>query len=678
MPERQVSQTLCRMCDDHCALNIYTENGKIIDIDGYLHHPWNRGRVCSKSRAAVDMIYHKDRILKPLKKTDNGWQEIPLEQALDEIARKLIQVKEKYETRSISIWKGEAIGFAQQEEIARRFIHALGTPNYFSNDSQCYNGRYFGYKLVEGAWPVPDYYNSRCIVLWGANPPNAHPNMTQMIMAARKKGAKLIVIDPRLASIARQADIYAPVKPGTDGALVWGVINLLIENNWYNRELVEKYVIGFEKFAEYAKRFTLDFVSEETGVNIKIIEQIANTMAKSSPKVVNYVGNGPEHHENGINNIRAMACLDALLGALDVKGGNVIAEGPGLNRLTLYDEIPLRRLLPIGSVEFPVLYDLRQECHTMTAMDTILNESPYPIKAMILTGANPVITNPNSNKVKKALASLDLFVVRDLFMTETAELADYVLPAASFLERSELHCHPMFQVITLTKKIFSIPEVQDEYEFWHDMAHRLGIGDYFPWENETELNKWLLEPTGITLEELEKHPEGYRYKPIQHRKYENIPFNTPSGKIEFTSDYLKDLGYEEVPEYKSPTYITKPNPEYPYVLITGARKLLYYHSRNQNIPRFRTADPRVEVEIHPNDAKKLSVLDGDMVKVTSTIGSICIPVKIKAPNEIREGNLQITHGFRESNVNEITHDDRFDPISGFPLMKSMEVKVEKI
>ncbi|MBN1834567.1 MAG: molybdopterin-dependent oxidoreductase, partial [Spirochaetales bacterium] len=185
-PERQVVQSLCRMCDDRCAINVYLEDGRIVDIDGFKDHPWNRGRLCVKARAAVDMVYHPDRLQRPLKRTPSGWQEIPLEQALDEIAARLLSVRERYGTRSISVWKGEAVGFAQEEELARRFVHALGTPNYFSNDSQCYNGRYFGYRLVEGAWPVPDYERSRCAVLWGANPPHAHPNMTQMIMRARK------------------------------------------------------------------------------------------------------------------------------------------------------------------------------------------------------------------------------------------------------------------------------------------------------------------------------------------------------------------------------------------------------------------------------------------------------------------------------------------------------------
>jgi len=675
--DKKIVHTLCRMCDDRCGLNVYIEDGRIVEVDGFEKHPWNKGRICSKGRAAVDIVYSQDRILKPLKKTASGWQEIELKAALDEITEKISEIKDKYGSKSMSIWKGEAIGFAQQEEIARRFCHAFGTPNYFSNDSACFNGRYIGYALGYGTWAVPDYVNARSIILWGSNPPAAHPHMTRMIMEGKDQGAKLVVVDPRMSMIARQADIHAQIKPGTDGALAWGLIHLLIENMWYDKDFIRNYTIGFEKIKEYAKKFTPEYVAEETGLTAEIVEEIAAVIHKSGTRVVNYVGNGPEHHENGINNIRAISFIDALCGAFDRKGGNLNAEGLGANKLTLYEEIPLRHLKPIGADRFPVLYDYRQECHTMTAMNVILSDNPYPLRGMIVTGANPVLTNPNTLKVKKALESLELLVVRDLFMTETAELADYVLPAASFFERSELHCHTMFQIVNLTQKIISFPECQDEYQFWHDLAQRLGIGNYFPWENETELNKWLLEPTGIDIEELAGHPEGMQYKKKRYEKWRTQGLSTPSGKVEFTSKYLKDLGYEEIPEFKAPTYNIKHDENYPFILITGSRNVLYYHGRNRNVLRFRTAVPGPEMEIHPFDAKKLDLKDGDLVQVTSRIGSMIIPIIIKDQNEILPGIMQITHGWKKANVNLITHDDIFDPIDGFPLMKAVQIQVQK-
>jgi anaerobic selenocysteine-containing dehydrogenase len=666
------------MCDDRCGIDVYLEDGRIVDILGNKDHVWNRGRLCVKARAAVDMVYHPDRILAPLKRTDDGWQQIPLEEALDEIAARLAAIKEQHGARGIGVWKGEAVGFGQQETIARRFAHALGSPNYLSNDSMCYAARYFGFKLVDGAWPVPDLENARCIVLWGANPPYAHPNMTQFVTAARRKGATLVVVDPRLSAIARRADFHANVRPGTDGALAWGLIRQLVAAGAYDKDFVERHTVGFAKVVDYAQAFTPEAVEAETGVPAATVRAIARAMESAAPQVAAYVGNGLEHHENGVNNIRAIAMLDGLLGALDRTGGTFFKEAVPLRDLTLYEDVPLKHLDPLGADRFPVLYDLRQECHTMTAVEAILRDEPYPLRAMIVTGANPASTNPNTTRVLEALKSLDLLVVRDLFMSETAAVADYVLPAASFLERTELHAHAKHQIVSVTRKVVSWPGVQGEYEFWHDLAARLGIGDYFPWEDETALNRWLLEPTGLTLEELEAHPEGVVYGPSRPGRWKETGFDTPSGKVEFASQYLKDLGYDELPVYKSPAYRRAPDAAYPFVLITGARKLLYLHSRFRNIPRFLTAIPGPEVEMHPDDAAGLGVADGDTVRVTSRIGSLELPVKVMAPNEILPGSLQITHGWKDANVNLITHDDRFDPISGFPLMKSVEVRVERV
>jgi len=677
-PEREIQQTLCRMCDDRCGIDVHLEDGRIVDILGNKDHLWNRGRLCVKARAAVDMVYHPDRILAPLKRTADGWQQIPLAQALDEIAARLLEIRERHGARSLSVWKGEAIGFGQQEDLARRFVHALGSPNYLSNDSMCYAARYFGYKLVDGAWPVPDLENARCIVMWGANPPYAHPNMTQYITAARRKGATLIVVDPRLSAIARRADHHANVRPGTDGALAWGLIHQIVESGAYDKDFVARYTVGFPQVVEYAKAFTPEAVEEETGVPAATVRAIARALAGAAPQVAAYVGNGLEHHENGVDNIRAIVTLEALLGALDREGGAFFKDGAPLRDLTLYDEVPLEHLGPLGAERFPVLYDLRRECHTMTAIEAILSDDPYPLRAMIVTGANPASTNPDSTKVLRALESLDLLVVRDLFMTETAAVADYVLPAASFLERTELHAHAKHQIVSVTREVVAWPEVQGEYDFWHDLAVRLGIGERFPWEDETALNRWLLEPTGLTLEELAAHPEGVEHSPARPRRWEQTGFATPSGKVEFVSQYLKDLGYDELPVYRSPAYREAPDAEYPFVLITGARKLLFVHSRFRNIPRFLTAIPGPEVEVHPGDAAALGVTDGDAVRVTSRIGSLEIPVKVMAANEIPPGSLQITHGWKEANVNLITHDDRFDPISGFPLMGSVEVRVEKV
>ena len=667
--------SLCRMCDNRCGINVYVEDGTIVEITGLKEHKWNHGRLCVKGRLAVDLVNAPDRIKKPLKRINGQFKDISLDQAYDEIAEKIKQVQATWGERAMSVWKGEALGFMTQEDLYRRFIHAIGSPNYFSNDSECYVGRWLGYALVTGDWATQDFANSKCAVIWASNPPYSQPNLTQSILNGREKGGKLIVIDVRLSAIARQSDEFVQILPGTDGALAHGIARQLIEDDTIDHTFIDEFTIGFTSYSRYVNQFTPERVERETGVPAETVIHIAREIGRCRPKVSVYAGNGLEHHENGINNVRAIACLDGLLGSLDQQGGNFTAEKPGLKDLTLYRDKPLRHLDPIGADTYPVLYDFRKECHSISAIDTILTGEPYPLRGMILSGANPALTNPNSRKVIRALKALDLFVVRDLFMTETAKLADYVLPAATFLEHPELHCHPIHHIISLSKEIVTFPDCDNEYIFLKKLAGRLGAGSYFPWEDRETLNDWLLEGTGITTEKLLAHPGGYQYKPRRYRKYLEEGLPTPSGKFEFASRYLKDYGYPELPEYIPPTYMSAPNPDFPYTMVTGARKVFYTHGRNRNFKRCRNAIPNPDIEMHPVDARKIGVKTGDIVTVTSTVGSVDILVKVVHPSNILPGVTQVTHGWKESNINLLTHDDRNDPIDGFPLMKSVEISI---
>ena len=227
--------------------------------------------------------------------------------------------------------------------------------------------------------------------------------------------------------------------------------------------------------------------------------------------------------------------------------------------------------------------------------------------------------------------------------------------------------------------MFTIPQVVDEYSFWRDLSHRLGIGErYFPWKNEDEVNRWLLAPTSLSREELKACPEGKEYAPIRYGKYREEALNTPSGKFEFTSAYLKEQGYASLPVYQAPFYLKEKKEEYPYLLITGARKRVYLHSRYRNIPRFRKIHPQAEIEIHPRDAETFKAAKGDRLRVISEVGSLELPVNIVGEGDTLPGIIQITHGWeRAENVNLITYDTITDPISGFPLLTSIPVRLEQ-
>jgi anaerobic selenocysteine-containing dehydrogenase len=675
-----VVPTLCRMCDTRCAINVHFKNGVITEITPFKDHPINQGRMCPRGGAAIDLFYHQDRILKPLKrKPDGTFLEISYEQALDEIAAKMAALKQSYGARSMGVWKGEGLGFYQQEELTRRFIHAFGSPNYFSNDSACFNGRYLGYHLVCGYWNAfPEFDQAKLILLFGTNPPMCHPPFMREFADAREHGAELVVIDPRLNPIACYADVFAQPYPGTDGALGWGLIRYLIQTGNYDSELVKRHSIGFEKIAAYAEKFTPEYVEKQSGIFGHVVEKIARLIIKNRPNISIFPGAGLEHHDNGVNSVRTLAILTCLSGAMGRPCGLFQPEPLGGRKLTLYDELPLTDQKPIGADKFPVLYDIRKECHTMTAMDYMLGKGEYPLKGLMITAANPAVTNPNIPKVLDALANLELLVVNDFFMTPTARLAHYVLPAATFLEREELHYYPKCQMINITHQVAQIEGIRDDYGIWHDLAHRLGFGrQYFPWKDEAAVNRWILEPTGLTVEKLRQFPQGYVYKPVRYQKYLNGKLPTPSGKLEFASPYLAKLGLSEIPEYHPPYHKRKADKKYPFVLTTGARKSLLYHSRNQNIARFRNIHKVAEVEINPEDAARLSIKDGDLVRISSQVGTLEIRATVRHPSELRRGVIEIYHGWEEWPVNLLTYDDINDPISGFPLLKGVPVRIEK-
>ncbi len=665
--------TICRMCNDQCGLTATVAGGRVVAVNGTPGHPWNDGKLCGKGQDVIEIVNAPDRLTRPMKRVGSQWVEIDLGTALDEIAEKLEVLKRTYGARSVAVWKGEGVGFAQQEMLARRFCHAWGTPNYFSNDSTCFCSRWIASSLVYGTGLVPDYEHARCITLWGSNPANSHPFHFARIKSARKAGARLIVIDPRNSEVVRSADLHLRPRLGTDGALAWGLMRVLIHEGLYDHEFVKGYTLGFDELAAYAQTFTPEVVERETGVPATQLIEAARLMAEAAPSSLIYAGNGLEHHVRGTENLRSIACIGALLGSIDRVGGSRWPDSFPLARLTLYQENPLDDLNPIGAREYPLLYEFNQECHTLTGIDAMLTGQPYPVRGLLLTAANPLLSNPRSDKVQQAFAGLDLLVVRDLFLTETARLAHYVLPAASFLERTELHVDSTHNRVHLTKAAISRPETQDELAFWRSLAQRLGVGDQFPWENETALNHWLLQDTGVKPEHIIDGPTGYSFAPLSYEKWRDRPFPTQSGRIEFASPSLADRGFPRLPEYPLGDGALKVDPLFPFLLISGNRQKNYVGSRYQNRSSPGNAAKSPFATISAADARDLGIASGDLVTVTSRTGSLTLTSRVA--DDAAPGIVQIPFGWAQANVNLLTPDDCNDPVTGFPSMKEVPVHI---
>lgn len=688
MGERKIYKSICHMCGSGCGVAVEVEDNEIVRISGDKDNNINKGRICIKGSSAATMLRLPDRIRKPLKKTKDGFVEIEMEQAMDEIAEKIKEIQAKYGKQAVGGWKGEGTGFNQNEELMRRFVRAIGSPNYFSNNTQCNNGRFIAFHLNYGCWPQADFRNTNLAIFWGTNSPAAHSYWTQDLNEGRAKGAKSIVIDTKYNEQAHIADLFVIVKPGTDAVLAYGIIHQMIERKIVNMDFIQRFTVGFEELREYAETFTKKYVEEVTGVDEATLDLIVDMVKEAGRKVCSWPGTGLEHQANGVSNSRISSLVDCLVGAIDQKGGMLLTENIKTNPLTLYDQISLGDLKPIGKSVYPIVYHFKRECHTLMLMDTILTGKyegeDYPFKGLIMTAANPVLTNANSSKAKEALQKLDLLVVKDLFMTETAELADYVLPAASNYARDELYYNSIEQSVYLAPKIVD-EGIQTEYELLKGLADRLGLSEYFPWKNEREVIEEIIRPSGITYEDLLKHPSGLkgcetRYnKHIERLERGEKPFPTPSGKIELCSTVLEKYGYPGIPTIDNlPDYVKEEDREYPWLLMTGARKVYYFHGRYRNIPQIKKAHPCGFAEMHEEDAQSLSLKEGGRIRVTSRQGSIELPVHIMKYNTIAKGAIQITHGYGEANANLLTDDTDRDPISGFPNLKCENVKIEKI
>jgi anaerobic selenocysteine-containing dehydrogenase len=454
--------------------------------------------------------------------------------------------------------------------------------------------------------------------------------------------------------------------------LALGLLNVIIGEGLYDKEFVERWTLGFDKLAEHVKDYPPEAVAKITGVPAAQIRQFARMYATARPATISQ-DVALDHSVNGVQNSRAISILVAITGNLDVTGGNVY--NPPLRQANVRVKGRVSVDEAIGA-RYPVFGRFVGQTTAMPVAEAIITGQPYPVKAMLVQACNPALTWPDSDKVRRALGKLDLLVVSDLFMTETARLADVFLPAAAFLERKILtdYTSKGLPLVAVSNKAVEPPgECMEDWWLWAELGRRLGYNDYFPWRSAEELFGYLLEPSGVSLEQLEQNPGGIMYHRLdRQRKYEQEGFSTPSGKVEIFSQTLADYGYGPLPTFTPP-------PEdlaYPFTLITGSRTIAFTHSGYRHLARLRKLVPEPLVEIAPESASKLAIADGEPVLLESPRGSLTL--KARVTDEVTPGVLSIQHGWEEANANLLTAFTPPDPISGYPAFKTVPCRVRKI
>jgi anaerobic selenocysteine-containing dehydrogenase len=671
----RIAKTICNMCPTHCGIDVYLENGKIVRVTGMEEHPHHT--LCIKAKAIPELVYSSERLTDPLKKVNGTWQKISWDEAFEFIASRLTDIKEKYGPQAVVTHIGEPFVFTYTERMLRRFSELYGTPNYTTGASFCAFSTIIGQSLTCGA-NIFQHYSSdtRCMMVWGKNPGESFPLEADEIRAMLGRGAKLIVVDPRVTPLAKKADIYAQVRPGTDCALALGLLNVIIAEELYDKAFVDQWTIGFDKLVEQVKQYSPKKVAEITWVPAETIINMARMYVTNKPACISS-GVAIDHSTNGVQAIRAITTLVAITGNLDMAGGNVY-NTTRLKRASFRLEDKLVNEVSIG-LDFPLFKRYTHEVTAVPTLDAILTEKPYPIKALLVVGCNPVLTWANTNKITRAFETLDLLLVVDIFMTDTAKMADVVLPGTTFLERREIREYRNHMVSVAHRIIEPIGNSKEDWEIWAELGRRMGYADYFPWKDSDEIFKYWLEPSQVSLDQLKQSRGGICYQGREFQKYLKNGFNTPSNRVEIYSELMEKSGYAPLPTFSEPAESPVSRPEladqYPLILTTGSRTVAYLHSEYRNLPTLRRLVAEPLIEIHPQTASSLGIADSDLVKVESLRGSV--EMKAKLTEDIHPRVVSIQHGWSEANANLLTDDEARDPVSGFPSFKSLLCRVTK-
>ena len=682
----QAVKTDCILCVWGCGINAYVQGGKLVKVEGMAEHPLSRGGLCPRGEHLVEYVYSPDRLRYPMKRENGVWERLSWDQALDTIASKLTEIKEKYGAHALATYCG-SIGVENIELAAftQRFRGVYGTPNFISVESNCFRSRILARQMTFGRYIAeePERERSRCIILWGHNPDNSRWMVGERIREAVASGTKLIVIDPRRIPLAKEG-LHLQIRPGTDCALALAMLNVIIAEGLWDSQFVDQYAAGFDKLREHVKRYPPDEVEQITGIPAADIRNAARIYATAKPASIIQGICSLDMQINGFQNNRILSILQAVTGNIDVPGGWVTVPFIRLSDLRVPEVEE-----PIGAKEYPLFHKLGKRVspygQAMLFPDVVLTEKPYPIKALIVVGGNPLNTLPEVGKVREALEKLELLVVIDPFMTETAELAHIALPACTFLEKSGVGyvygVTSTLPYVLLRKRVIEpLWESWPDWKIFSELARRMGYGEYFPWNTEEEVVAHLLEPCQVSIEQLKEKPHGAYYGALEYDAYQRIGFGTPSKKVEIYSETLEQYGHDPLPTHHEPTQSPISSPElakeYPLILISGARMLPYTHSQLRNVVGLRRLAPDPLVEIHPSTARKFDITDGEIVVIETKKGSI--KVKAKVTEDIAPQVVSIPHGWAQANVNILTDLDLREPITGYPERNAVLCRVKKI
>jgi len=715
----EIIPTCCFSCNTACEVLVFKDKttGRVVKIEGDPSSPVTKGLACAKGLAAADLLYNPGRLKRPLKRMEprraeapqtdqarraaeseprfdangvpEGWKEISWDEALDEIASKLLSYRESDGARSIAFLEGTRRGWSR---VFSRLANAFGAPNHGAAGwAQCLWPRLVDCRVTFGAqYPEScDFDHANCVIVWGSNPAATWPLQGAAIMDARERGARLIVIDPRLSETAAKADLWLRLKPGTDTDLALGFLQVIIEEGLYDPGFVESWTTGFPELSAHVKWRTPEATEALTGVPAAAIREAARVYATTKPACVTRCVTVDQTIDS-VQTCRALSILMAVTGNIDIPGGNVLVSSRGEISQNSHEFI-LAAKLPLevqkerrGYDRFPLLcgeLSSVPSSHMPTLWRTIHSGEPYQVKAALIFGSNAAVSYTNSKLVNEAMEKLEFIAVCDIFMTPTAQKADIVLPASSWLERDNVisSFQTSLDHTVLQRKCASMGDSRSDVDIICDLARRLGLGQLF-WKNSEELYDYLLSPTGLSFRQaLEKRR---LYAPLKFGNYLKSGFKTPSGKVELVSSILAAKRCASLPPGTASggqgleTALSK-DEEYPLDFSTGARSIFFRHTENRQNPWLRAQQPNPLVYLHPSAAMSRGIADGNLVEVSTPTGSALLRARLE--RELAPDFVEAVPGWGGAgNINNALGWDRFAEGIGTVPMRGLKCQVRKV
>jgi thiosulfate reductase/polysulfide reductase chain A len=649
--DTKIVHTVCQVCSGGCAMKAHIRDGRLVELMGNPDDQISRGTLCVKGISGIQWLYDPDRLKFPMKRTnpekgigvDPQFVRISWDEAYATIAKKFNEYKEKFGPESLAF-------IMRPQNFAQRLAKAIGTPNYISHHNTCYTTHEvtWGATVTGKGRPwTTDYANARYILSFGWDMPGKAKNMqTQHFLAAIDKGAKVTVLDPRYTVTASKANLWIPIKPGTDLAFALAMINVIIGQNIYDKQFVNDLTAGFDEVKEFIKPYTPQWASKITEVPAATVERVAKEFAANKPAVIatHKRDAGGPNYANSWRLSHAQIILMALVGSIDRLGGPIMERMPKFPSLDsvypppLYPKPKAPRI--DGMEKFPLLLKTGKGSFS-TFMNAVLEGKPYPIKAAIVRKHN-ILAFPDAPKMVEALKKLEFMVALDIHPSEMIQMADIVLPDHHYLEGSAIVGRQYFGLYP--QMAIQQPVVKPLYDtkgfraIIPDIAKAMGLGDYFKDFSPGSYDDACLKANGYSMEELKKSPNGLLGEPKPF--VPKTEFGTPSKKIELFASEFKKHGYDPLPAWKEKA--VQVSKEYPFYFVT-TRPSVFIHSTLQNLEANIQVYPENQCYIHTETAKKLGVKNGDYVIVESQINKI--KVKAKVTEGIRPDTVCVDHGF---------------------------------